>query len=75
MAIPGLDDAMAKAVSTDDLDQRAASYVDVNKILNEAAPYAPLFYRPDVTSFSTKVQGYQASLLGKPKVQFLWLSA
>ncbi|MFT3853428.1 MAG: ABC transporter substrate-binding protein [Ilumatobacteraceae bacterium] len=74
VAIPGLDDAMAKAVTTDDIDERKADYAEVNKILDAAAPYAPLFYRPDVTAFSTKVQGYQASLLGKPKVQYLWLS-
>jgi peptide/nickel transport system substrate-binding protein len=74
VAIPGLDDAMAKAVATDDLTQRAAAYAAANKILNAAAPYAPLFYRPDVTSYATKVQGYSASLLGKPKVEYLWLS-
>ena len=74
VAIPGLDDVINKAVATDDETQRAAAYAEANKLINTAAPWAPLYFRPDVTSFSTKVQGYTASLLGKPKVEYLWLS-
>ena len=50
------------------------AYAEANKLINAAAPWAPLYFRPDVTSFSTKVQGYTPSLLLKPKVEYLWLS-
>lgn len=74
VAIPGLDDAINETVSTDDLAERQEAFVAANKILNAAAPYVPLFFRPNVTSFSANVQGYVPSLLGKPKVEYLWLS-
>jgi ABC-type transport system substrate-binding protein len=71
VAIPGLDQVLTQAVSTEDTTQRAAAYAQADKLIADFAPYAPLYFRGDVTAYSTSVTGYTASLLGKPKVAFL----
>lgn len=71
VAIPGLDQVLAQAVSTEDTGQRAAAYAQADKLVADFAPYAPLYFRGDVTAYSTAITGYTASLLGKPKVAFL----
>jgi peptide/nickel transport system permease protein/peptide/nickel transport system substrate-binding protein len=71
VAIPGLDEVLAQAVATEDTAQRAAAYAQADKLIADFAPYAPLYFRGDVTAYSTAVTGYTASLLGKPKVAFL----
>ena len=71
VAIPGLDQVLTQAVATEDTAQRAAAYARADKLIADFAPYAPLYFRGDVTAYSTSVTGYTASLLGKPKVAFL----
>ncbi|MCE3554648.1 ABC transporter substrate-binding protein [Pseudonocardia sp. RS11V-5] len=71
VAVPGLDQVLTQAVSTEDTTQRAAAYAQADKLIADFAPYAPLYFRGDVTAYSTSVTGYTASLLGKPKVAFL----
>lgn len=71
VAIPGLDQILTQAVSVEDTTQRAAAYAQADKLVTEFAPYAPLYFRGDVTAYSTSVTGYTASLLGKPKIAFL----
>jgi ABC-type transport system substrate-binding protein len=72
--IAGLEAVLADAVSTEELDARAAQYATANELITEAAPYMPLVYRQGITAYSNRVVGYQPSLLGKPNVSFLGLS-
>jgi len=74
VAIPGLDDVLAEAVSTEDLDERASAYAAANELITEAAPYLPLVYRQGITAYADSVVGYAPTLLGKPNVSFLGLS-
>ncbi|MCW0211801.1 MAG: ABC transporter substrate-binding protein [Pseudonocardia sp.] len=71
VAVPGLDEILTQAVATQDLAARSAAYAKADKLIADFAPYAPLYFRGDVTAYSKSVTGYTASLLGKPKVAFL----
>jgi ABC-type transport system substrate-binding protein len=72
--IEGLDALLTEGTSTDDITERAATFAEANALITDFAPYAPLYFRQNVTAYNDKVQGYSASLLGKPKVAGLWLS-
>ncbi len=69
--LPGVEDLLQQAVATDDLAERAAIYAEINQIVIEEAPYAPLYFRENVTAYRTNVSGFEPNLLGKAKVATL----
>ena len=72
--IPGLEAVLAEAISTEDLDERAAHYAEANALVTPEAPYMPLIYRQGIVALTDNVTGYVPNLLGKPNVSFLGLS-
>lgn len=75
LEIPGIVEAMAAATAVDDQAERAAQYAEVNDLVNEAAPWVPLYFNANLTGYGDDVRGYEPSLLGKPQVAFLQLAA
>lgn len=74
LELPGVEDLLQEAVATDDLEERAAKYAEINPIVAEEAPYAPLYFRENLTAHSSDVTGFEPNLLGKTKVASLSLA-
>ncbi|MGR3782371.1 MAG: hypothetical protein ACU0DT_14050 [Albimonas sp.] len=58
---------MAASRATADQAQRAEALGRAQELVMDAALTVPLSIRYEVDALSTKVQGFEANLLGKPK--------
>ena len=63
----GFEEAMAASRATADQAQRAEALGRAQELVMDAALTVPLSIRYEVDALSTKVQGFEANLLGKPK--------
>lgn len=73
VAAPEVDAAVSEANAKTELDQRLDSLHRAAEQVNEDALYVPLVFRPFIVATTAKVNGYQANLLGKPKIASMWL--
>ncbi|EKN70955.1 hypothetical protein BABA_03809 [Neobacillus bataviensis LMG 21833] len=71
---PEKEELIAKAAVTYDQKERAKLYAQINKIaILDEAMTIPVFFAPATAAMSPVVQGFEGTLLGKPKFSFLWL--
>lgn len=63
-----------KAVTLRDQAERKVIYDQIQVMWDDDQPMVPLYYSPNVYSFSTKVQGFQASVTGNYNLVNVWLA-
>jgi peptide/nickel transport system permease protein/peptide/nickel transport system substrate-binding protein len=74
LAAPGMDDALAKAGSSQEQSDRAAAFHDVVKIFQDQALGLVLLHQPDINAYYDKVGGFTPNVYGKIDISFLWLN-
>ncbi len=72
---PELTAAINASRVSEDLNQRREVFAKVQQLMMEHALCAPIAFQPELDSFHTRVKGYRANLLGKPKFENIWLDA
>lgn len=72
--MPGLEDALAATRVSEALDVRKTAFATVQKIVIDNALCAPLLFQSQLVAHNTKVQGWQPTLLGKPRFDDVFLS-
>jgi len=65
--IPGFADAMQGALTSTDLDERAAAIVEAEKAVAEAGMIVPLYFVQRPLAWKDSLSGVTPNLLGKPK--------
>ncbi|MFC4799011.1 ABC transporter substrate-binding protein [Neobacillus sp. GCM10023253] len=71
---PEKEELILKAASSYDQKERAKLYAEINKIsILDEAMQVPILFQPSTAAMSTKVKGFEGTLLGKPKFSTLWL--
>lgn len=68
-ASPVVDEAIAEAASTDDLDEKAAAYAEIQSVIVEEMPYIPVINATSLAEYST------AGYTGWPTEEDLYASA
>jgi peptide/nickel transport system permease protein/peptide/nickel transport system substrate-binding protein len=72
---PELTAAINASRVSEDLDKRREVFARVQQLMMEHALCAPIAFQPELDSFYTRVKGYRANLLGKPKFENIWLDS
>lgn len=74
--IPGFDEALEaiKEVPEDDTAARDAAWREMNQLILDEAPIAPLVFLPNAALFRDTVHDFSTNLLLKPKYRDVWLS-
>jgi peptide/nickel transport system permease protein/peptide/nickel transport system substrate-binding protein len=72
---PELTAAINASRVSEDLDKRREVFAKVQQLMMEHALCAPIAFQPELDAFYTRVKGYRANLLGKPKFENIWLDA
>ncbi len=72
---PGFPALLDATVDTDDLKARAAAFGKLERLAAEQALMLPMMFEAEIVTFTNKVHGYEPNLLGKPKLQTMWLEA
>ncbi|EKN70957.1 hypothetical protein BABA_03819 [Neobacillus bataviensis LMG 21833] len=71
---PEKEELIAKAAGSYDIKVRAQLYGRINEIaMVEEAMTIPLVFTPVTGAMKPEVKGFEGTLLGKPKVSFLWI--
>ncbi|MFT3854624.1 MAG: ABC transporter substrate-binding protein [Ilumatobacteraceae bacterium] len=70
-APPGLLEGLDKVLATTDRDERIQAYKDLNEVIKEQVPSIPLYFRANVTAYSTKVGNYQPWSIGVTRVAYM----
>ncbi len=65
--VPELQDALAAAQASSDLDQRRTAFARVQKLVVDNALFCPLVFDPEIDAYGPRVRNYRPNLLGKPK--------
>lgn len=71
----GFDEAFLKSRSTDDLEQRKSALAQVQYLVMDNALVVPLAFRENLIATSKKVKDLKSNLLGKPKFEYVSLTA
>ncbi|MFM1652588.1 ABC transporter substrate-binding protein [Brevibacillus sp. B_LB10_24] len=72
--VPEKEQLITQAAASYDQKERAKLYGEINQIaLLDEAMQIPIMYSPIAAALSPKVKGFESTLLGKPRIQFLWL--
>lgn len=66
-AVPGLNELLAEAAATTDVETREEVYSRIVPLTLEESIIAPLFFRSTTDAFTTDVTGYEPNLLSKPR--------
>lgn len=74
-ASPGMDEALAAAVASQDQTERAAAFAEVIRLAQEDALWVPFLHEPDISVLSTEFTGLVPNLYGKVDVSFVSLSS
>jgi peptide/nickel transport system permease protein/peptide/nickel transport system substrate-binding protein len=74
-ASPGMDEALAAAVASQDQADRAAAFSTVIELSQDDALWMPFLHEPDITALSDDIEGLVPNLYGKVDVSFLWLNS
>jgi ABC-type transport system substrate-binding protein len=70
----GVDELLAAAVASPDIDERSAAYGDLWQVaVADEALWTPLWHNVSISFTTENVKGYQLNLLGKGQIQFAWL--
>ena len=71
---PEKEELIAKAAASYDQKERADIYAKVNEmsILDEAMT-VPIVFTPVTAAMTQQVKGFEGTLLGKPRISFLWI--
>ncbi len=72
---PGLEELLVETAGVDDLKARTALFSKLQHSVLDNALMLPMMFEALISAFNTKVQNYQPNLLGKPKLQTIWLDA
>lgn len=72
---PGMDDALAAAVASQDQDERAEAFATVIALAQDDALWVPFLHEPDVTALADNIEGLEPNLYGKVDVSFVWLDS
>lgn len=71
----GLEEAIAKTVAVDDEASRAAAFDEASIIaFSENDLHLNVVFGPAIHAFSTRVNGFEPNLYGKPMLSQIWLS-
>jgi ABC-type transport system substrate-binding protein len=71
---PALDKALQDGEATPDQAARKAAYATANEILIDEAFNVPLYFQKNIVVYNKRVQGFEGSLLGKPRFDGVSLS-
>jgi len=71
--LEGFDELIAASRATTDLTERAAIFREIDLLLIDQAPYAPLAYKINVVGYNNRVGGYVPGITGKPVVTDLFI--
>ena len=74
-ATPGVEALLQQTVSTTDLAGRKAAFAKLQRLVLDQALMLPMMFEAEIVAFGKKVHGYEPTLLGKPKLQSIWLEA
>jgi ABC-type transport system substrate-binding protein len=64
---PELDAAIAQTRLSSDQAERAKAFATVQTMVRDQALFAPLVFQSQIVAHTAKVQGYEPTLLGKPR--------
>jgi peptide/nickel transport system substrate-binding protein len=68
------EELILKAASSYDQSERAKLYGEINKLtLIDEAMNVPIIFTPSTAAMAPNVKGFEGTLLGKPRISFLWL--
>jgi ABC-type transport system substrate-binding protein len=71
--IENAEDLINATRTSEDLDTRKAAFAKLIEAERDAASFAPICHEQIVYAMRKKVKGFEASLLGKPKFDGVWL--
>ncbi|MBR8646003.1 ABC transporter substrate-binding protein [[Brevibacterium] frigoritolerans] len=68
------EELISKAAASNDLKERADLYAKINEIaILDEAMTVPLVFTPVTAAMTQKVKGFEGTLLGKPRISYLWI--
>ncbi|WP_052948763.1 ABC transporter substrate-binding protein [Mesobacillus campisalis] len=71
---PEKEELINKAAASYDQKERAELYGKINEVaIYDEAMTIPLVFTPVTAAMTPQVKGFEGTLLGKPKISFLWL--
>ncbi|PLT35191.1 ABC transporter substrate-binding protein [Bacillus sp. V5-8f] len=71
---PNKEQLITQAAGTSDQKERAKLYGEINQMsLLDESMTVPIIFTPSTAAMSLDVNGFEGTLLGKPKISFLWL--
>jgi peptide/nickel transport system substrate-binding protein len=68
------EELISKAAASYDQKEREKLYGEINQIaMVDESMTIPIMFTPSTAAMSLKVMGFEGTLLGKPRISFLWL--